>query len=277
MFRLGQSFVVELAVWFERNFIDMNVIRRNHIIRQFFQQFCAQLFRIDFDVRRVISAKIGLTSVLKALCRHPIDTERLLYRRLDFSRLNAVAVYFNHIVTSSEKHEVPVRQFFSKVAAVIDTVHKGFRRFLGEIDIAANVFVTEAKFTHFTIRHGVPVLIKQHIFKIKLRLADRAGGIRFINLENADNKAAFAHGVHIVDIHFFKINIVCGFTADNQLLQKRTGLTAQHTHIGGGQKGYADAFFKKHFLEKQRIFDRCIRSDKFLALTVVKRIKDDHD
>ena len=218
-----------------------------------------------------------MASVFKAFCGYPVNSESILHRRLDFSRLNAVAVYFNHIVTSSEKHEIPVRQFFSKVAAVIDTVHKGFRRFLGEIDIAANVFVTEAKFTHFTIRHGVPVLIKQHIFKIKLRLTNGACDIRLVNSENTDYKSAFAHGVHIVDIHFFKINIVCGFTADNQLLQKRTGLTAQHTHIGGGQKGYADAFFKKHFLEKQRIFDRCIRSDKFLALTVVKRIKDDHD
>ena len=277
MFRLWQGFAVKFAIRLERNFIDMNVIRRNHIIRQFFQQFCAQLFGIDADVRRVISAKIGLAPVLKALCSHPVDPQRLLYRRFDLGRLNAVAVYFNHIVTSSEKHEIPVRQFFSKVAAVIDTVHKGFRRFLGEIDIAANVFVTEAKFTHFTIRHGVPVLIKQHIFKIKLRLADRAGGIRLINLENADNKAAFAHGVHIVDIHFFKINIVCGFTADNQLLQKRSGLSAEHTNIGWGQKCNTDTFFKKHFLEKHRIFDRCIRSDKLLALAVVKRIKDDHD
>ena len=50
--------------------------------------------------------------------------------------------------------------------------------------------------------------------------------------EYADRKAAFAHGVHIVNIDFFQVNVVGRFAADHQLFEKRTGLSAEHTNTG---------------------------------------------
>ena len=131
---------------------------------------------------------------------------------------------------------------------MVDTVYKRFSSFLRKIHVASYIFIAEANLADFIVRHGISVLVKQHIIKVKLRLSDWAGAIRFVDFENTDNKSAFTHRIHIVNLDFIQINIVCRFTADYQFFEERSGLSAEYTDIGGRQECTAYAFFKEHFL-----------------------------
>ena len=275
--RCRQGTAVQLSAGLERNGVDLHEVGRDHIVRQTLHQFFAQRRRVEVHIRRIIGTEVALPFILKAARRAPVDVEGLLHRGLDLRRFDAVAVDFDHIAAAAEQDVVAVRVSGRQVSGVIDAVYKRLRRLFRKIDIAADIGVYEAELAGFALRDLVSVLAEKGDLRLHLGLADGAGLISLVDLEEADGKTALAAGVDVDEVQILVVQVVRRLASHKQHPQEGACVVAELAHIRRRQEGDGDAFGQEELGQRRRILDGRIPDDVVFAAVDIQRRKNYDD
>ena len=274
---LGQGFSVHLAVGLERNLVDLDVVRRDHVIGKALGEFLAHFVGVDFHVVDIVGAEEALAVLVKAARSRPVDAESRLDRSLDLGGLDAVAVDLDHIAGAAEQDIVAVCVYTREVAGVINAVLERLFGFLGQVDIAAHEGIFKAQLADLAVLGDVAFLVKEGDLGFDLGLADRAGVVGLVDLENADRESAFGSGVDVDQIDVLVVDVVRRLTADKEHAQEGTGGVAEHAHVGGGEEGDGDALLKEEALERHRVLDGGVADDEHFAAVNTQRLEDNDD
>ena len=230
--RSGECLAVEFPGRFERHFVDFDEILRQHVVRQPPGECFAGFCRIGLgDVGGVVGGEECLIILLESAHRTPVQIQHLFHGGFDFGGLHTVSVDLHHIGIAAEQNIVAVREFLCQVAGMIDPVLKGTRRFFREVDIAPDKRIVETEFAGLAVRDLLPVFAKQVDFLVELRRADGTGIVTAVDPEDAGGKAAFAHGIAVVDLQFAGADAVCRFRADEKPFEEGTGFGSDSADV----------------------------------------------
>ena len=136
--RCRQCTAIQLSVSLHRDRVNLHEIGRNHIIRQSFHQFFTERCRIKFHILCIVDAEVALSLFLKTARCAPFYVQGLLDCGLNFCRLNAIAVYFDHVAIAAKQNIIPVFIDSGKISGVVETVSEGIFCLLRQIDIPAD-------------------------------------------------------------------------------------------------------------------------------------------
>ena len=144
---------------------------------------------------------------------------------------------------------------------MVKAINKSFRRLFRQINITAHIWIDETELTGFSFSNLSAILAEELDFCFHLRLSDRAGLIRFIDLEKTHRKAALTAGVDIDKIKILIIKIICRFTADKQHSQEGPCVVPQLSHIRRCQESDGNPFCQEKTSQSRRIFYSGVGND----------------
>ena len=275
--RLGQGLPVQLAVGLEGDFVDLEEVRRDHVVGESPAQLGAELVFIKGDIRRVVGAQKALAALFKSPGGRPVDPQSRLHSRLDLRGLDPVAVDLDHVVPAPEQDIVARRVLLRQVTCVEESVDKGLLRLLRQVDVAPHIGVLKAELAGLAVRHFVPVLVQQEDPGVHLRMTDRAGAVGLVDPEKAHREAALGAGVDVDQVQARNVGVVGRLAPDKEHPEEGGLPAAQHTDIGGREEGDGDLFGQEKLGQGGRVLDGLIGRDVVFAAEHIQGGQDDDD